>query len=249
MKQSCSTGAKNKKQNRRNEKNSASRIVVLNTEENVQEADSIKKHEPEIITPDEKKPELFPKEPVPEISVPPVSTPKEVFSGGVQTDISLENNKPQKNSESSGIVYELAEELYRREKTLEQLEALCNPPFEKQFTPSQKIILDEQAEMRLDTLAKAAAKKQRKLTFLPEGIFSDEDKPISTLQAFLLQLIMFIRALNIVTAGVLLMMPHTNSSIRSFSRATLIWSGIMLGVLFLYFLVYYLRANNGFFRI
>lgn len=230
MKQSCDAGTlspaminspvKGRKKNRRNRKKLSADIAAIPAKENTAAENGGNEHEPE------KKEN--------EITVPPLSTPEEVFSGSVRTDIALDKNEHKEGSEGSGIIYEIAEELYLREKTLARLEALCAPPFEKRFTSSQKNTLDDEADERLDRLTRAAAKKQRTLTFLPEGTFEEENKPISTLQAFILQFVMLIPALNIIFAGVLLLLPHTNQSIRSFCRALLIWSGIVLLILFIY---------------
>ena len=46
---------------------------------------------------------------------------------------------------ASGIVYEIAEELYCREKTAAEIEALCQPPFRKVFDSQRMEQLDRQA--------------------------------------------------------------------------------------------------------
>ena len=197
-------------------------------------------------------PEIQPVEPKPEIERNSVAEAKEVFGGSVSTDIKLEKDEPVAVPDGSGIVYEVAEELYRREKTQAELEALCHPPFTKVFTENQKVALDKEAEDRTKRLVSAAAQAQAKdPTFLPDGLYEESDKPIGTATAFLLELVMLIPILNVIAAIIYSFIGKTNKNIRAFSRGFLIWSLLSLLAVSAYLAVYFINSqiqtgNTGF---
>lgn len=198
---------------------------------------------PEIKTEPLPAPEAKPTEPQPEITRPPVSSANEVFGGSIRTDVQPEKETPL--SDSSGIVYEIAEELYRKEKTQAELEALCHPPFTKVFTQKQKDTLDREAEERTRRLVSAAALAQAKEpVFLPDGLYEEADKPISTAAAFLIQLIMLIPVVNIAVAIILSFTGNTNRNIRAYTRGFLMWSVLFTLALLAYLAVYYINAES-----
>ncbi len=189
-------------------------------------------------------PEIKPTEPKPEIEKPTVSSAKEVFGGSVRTDVQLEKEDPSAVPDGSGIVYEVAEELYRREKTQAELEALCHPPFTKVFTEKQKVTLDREAEERTRRLVSAAAEAQAKEpAFLPDGLYEESDKPISTATAFLLEFVMLIPILNVIAAIIYSFMGKTNKNIRAFSRGFLIWSVLTMLAVSAYLAVYFINSQ------
>ena len=189
-------------------------------------------------------PEIQPAEPKPEIERTSVSEAKEVFGGSVSTDIKLDKDEPVAVPDGSGIVYEVAEELYRKEKTQAELEALCRPPFTKVFTENQKVTLDKEAEDRTKRLVSAAAQAQAKdPTYLPDGLYEESDKPIGTATAFLLELVMLVPVLNVIAAIIYSFMGKTNKNIRAFSRGFLIWSVLSLLAVSAYLAVYFINSQ------
>ncbi len=200
-------------------------------------------------------PEVNPTEPKPEIERNSVSEAKAVFGGSVSTDIKLDKEDPVAVPDGSGIVYEVAEELYRRERTQAELEALCHPPFKKVFTENQKVTLDKEAEDRTRRLVSAAAQAQAKdPTYLPDGLYEESDKPIGTATAFLLEFVMLIPVLNVIAAIIYSFMKKTNKNIRSFSRGFLIWSVLSMLAVSAYLAVYFINSqiqtgNTGFLEV
>lgn len=271
---------KKKKSRRKNKKNAVTYASetesnvngIIKTDENIPEitvkeenlktekTNTISKPEPDKaepkITPEIKEdpinsPEIKPTEPLPEIEKTTVSEAKDVFKGSVSTDIKLDKDEPVAVPDGSGIVYEVAEELYRKEKTQAELEALCHPPFTKIFTENQKATLDKEADDRTKRLVSAAAQAQAKdPTYLPDGLYEEIDKPIGTANAFLLELIMLIPVLNVIAAIICSFTGKTNKNIRSFSRGFLIWSVLFTLAVSAYLTVYFINSqiqngNNG----
>ncbi len=199
---------------------------------------------PEIKSDPVNSPEIQPKDPKPEIETNSVEEAKNVFGGSVSTDIKLEKDEPVAVPDGSGIVFEVAEELYRKEKTQAELEALCHPPFTKVFTENQKVTLDKEATDRTKRLVSAAALAQAKdPTFLPDGLYEENDKPIGTANAFLLELVMLIPVLNVIAAIIYSFTKKTNKNIRSFSRGFLIWSVLFMLAVSAYLAVYFINSQ------
>ena len=146
--------------------------------------------------------------------------------------------------ESCGIVYEVAEELYRREKTASEIEALCQPPFKKVFDREQLEQLDRQA--REDTFRLLSA----------EGMgnpASDDTKTFSMGTAFWLQAVLFVPVLNLVTALLFSFRRAANpktSGIQVYCRAFLAWMAVLMTAALIFFAVSYFSdpAHTGFYQ-
>ncbi len=144
--------------------------------------------------------------------------------------------------ESSGIMYEIAEELYRREKTASEIEALCQPPFKKVFD-----------QKRIDELNRQASERARILVSSDsEDIASTEktekslnQNPITTGSAFLIQLLLFIPIINIAAAIFFSFGKNVNINIRSYTRAFIIWCVIFMALALVYFAFFYFSENFG----
>ena len=256
---SAAPSGRKKKSRRKNKKNAVTYALALETETQEPEVNGVIKTDEDtsegtvenISAQEEKKQEISPAEPdkaepeiSPEIKKPTVSSAKEVFGGSVRTDVQLEKEDPSAVPDGSGIVYEVAEELYRREKTQAELEALCHPPFTKVFTEKQKVTLDREAEERTRRLVSAAAEAQAKEpAFLPDGLYEESDKPISTATAFLLEFVMLIPILNVIAAIIYSFMGKTNKNIRAFSRGFLIWSVLTMLAVSAYLAVYFINSQ------
>ncbi len=189
-------------------------------------------------------------EPPQEVPVSPVIFPGEgirlrPMGDGVRTDARL----PEKTAplpESPGLIYELAEELYRREKTMSELEALSQPPFHKVFSDSEKEELDRQAGARTDRLLAAASEAAgRGLTFVPDGLTEPNEKPIATSQAFVLQLLLMIPVVNIIAALFMSFGRNTNVNLRAFTRSFLIMTVIAMSGLLIYFGIFFFTSSFG----
>lgn len=98
---------------------------------------------------------------------------------------------------SSGILYEIADELYRNEQTAARLTAEEPPPFKKSFD-----------------------RKHHEKHFVK----TDESirKPINTALAFLIQLMLLIPIFNVIFALYFAFHKNTNINVKSYSRAFLI---------------------------
>lgn len=207
---------------------------------------------PEIPVPDF--PEI-PKEPTfmpaPDITEPPPpeGVPPEIRVGstgsvtamgeGVSTDVRIRID----GLSGSGIMYEIAEELYMKEKMQSEIEAYSQPPFKKVFDESNTSALDREAKNRTRRLAEAAlAASTKEPAFLPDDGYSETNKPIDTRTAFLLQLVFMIPVVNIVTALYFAFFKNTNKNIRSFSRGIVIWAAVFMALLFVYFALFYVLS-------
>lgn len=126
--------------------------------------------------------------------------------------------------ESSGIMYEVAEELYRREKTASEIEALCRPPFKKVFDEKRLEELNRQATERTRILVSSAAGSGR--------------TDLTTGKAFLMQLLLFVPIVNIISAIFLSFGKNTNLNIRAYARAFMIWCMILMTVALIYLLIH-----------
>lgn len=126
--------------------------------------------------------------------------------------------------ESSGIMYEVAEELYRRERTASEIEALCRPPFKKVFDEKRLEELNRQATERTRTLVSSAADSGK--------------KELTTGKAFLIQLLLFIPIVNMIAAIFLSFGKGTNLNIRAYARAFMIWCMILMTAALIYLLIH-----------
>lgn len=262
----------NRKRNRK--KNKRNNITHINDAIKTEPAQSTtenpdkmpQKIKPEIETP-QNMPEMpiAPKEqPQPEIPNPPVEIPKDI-----EVDTLSEIERVEKDSElpkpdnkrtlpdSSGIMYEIAEELYMKEKTASEIEALCQPPFKKVFSERQIEQLNEQAKEKARKLASSTI-PEPKIEVKPEPeIIPEKEEPenkqnksITTAGAFLLQLVFLIPIVNIITSMCFAFNKTANPSLKSYSRAFLIWGVIIMLAALVYFAVFYfLNPANTFFNI
>ena len=146
-------------------------------------------------------------------------------------------------SDSTGIVYEIAEELYRKEKTASEIEALCQPPFKKVFSQKQIEELNRQAEEKTRSLVSSTVEPEKKETKpepQPQIIEPPkEQNPISTAKAFLLQLVLFVPVVNIITALIFGFRKNSNLNMKAYSRAFCIWCVIVMAVSLVYISVLY----------
>ena len=165
------------------------------------------------------KPEEAPAE---RIKAKPVSKPVAAVDG-MKTDARLTGD-----STDNGIIYEIAEELYIREKTLSELEGMCSPPFHKVFSSEQTAELDAAAHFRsgqiAGSLGRAAAAG---IPGLPDG-YTPMDRPLSTLQAFIAGFIMLLPGVNICAAIIFAFARRSNYNTRALGRGFLIWSVIFM---------------------
>ncbi len=192
--------------------------------------------------------------PVPDITEPPPpeGVPQEIRMGsmgnvsavgeGVSTDVRIKID----GLSGSGIMYEIAEELYMKEKMQSEIEAYSRPPFKKVFDESNTSALDREAKNRTRRLAEAAlAASSKEPAFLPDDVYSNLNKPINTKTAFLLQLVFMLPVVNIVTALYFAFFKNTNINIRNFSRGVVIWAAVFMTLLFVYLALFYVSAPGN----
>lgn len=150
-----------------------------------------------------------------------------------------------RHESASGIVYEIAEELYMREKTMSELEAMCSPPFHKVFTEEQRGELDSSASMRSKRIAGSISRaSSTQPVFLPEDGYTSRDRPLSTAQAFFTQLLMVIPVVNIGAALVLAFSRRSNFNLRAIGRGFLIWSVILMTAALGFFAFHYFTSPD-----
>lgn len=207
---------------------------------------------PEMPPSQTEQPQSPPPPPQPEITRPPVTPQDDMTDNpdvmfGVErvkydSDLPKPDNKHTLN-DSTGIVYEIAEELYRKEKTATEIEALCQPPFKKVFSQKQIEELNRQAEEKTRSLVSSTVEPEKKETKPePEPKIIEppkENNPISTAKAFLLQLVLFVPVVNIITALILGFRKNSNLNMRAYSRAFCIWCVIVMAVSLVYISVLY----------
>ena len=202
---------------------------------------------PEMPPSQTEQPQSPPPPPQPEITKPPVVPQNDISD--TQTDnsdimfgverVKRDSDLPKPDNkhtmgESSGIVYEIAEELYRKEKTESEIEALCQPPFKKVFSQKQIEELNRQAEEKTRTLVSSTVEPEKKETKPePEPQIIEppkENNPISTAKAFALQLVLFVPIVNIITALIFGFRKNSNLNMKAYSRAFCIWCVIVMAV-------------------
>lgn len=145
--------------------------------------------------------------------------------------------------DSSGILYEIAEELYRKEKTASEIEALCQPPFKKVFDEKQIERLDRQ--VKKDTLRLVASAKEDSVRTPVKDSVPNEEKPISTAKALIVQFLLFVPVINIAAAFIFSFKKGINKSIRAYGRGFLIWLAcFMTGALVWFAAVYFTNPAN-----
>lgn len=171
--------------------------------------------------------------------------PEQQLGEGLRTDAMGRNSAAAQLPDDSGIIYEIAEELYRRERTLADLEALCQPPFHKVFTEGQTESLDRQAHERTEQLLTAAGASVREPAFLPDGIIEPNEKPIGTSSAFLFQILLMIPLVNVIAAIFLAFGRNTNLNLRAYSRGFIILTVIFMTGLLVYFGIFYFTSPFG----
>lgn len=128
----------------------------------------------------------------------------------------------------SGIIYEIAEELYMREKTASEIEALFDPPFSKGFDAEEIVELDRRSEENARILA-----EKRRAELSSANIA--QAKPISTSTAFVIQSLMLVPVLNIVASIFLSFRKKGNVNIKAFCRAYMIWTSIIMTLALVFF--------------
>lgn len=168
--------------------------------------------------------------------------PECLFGEGITTEVEPEE-KPVPVPQTEGIVYEIAEDLYRREKTQAELEALCQPPFHKKFTDGEKYELDRESEEQTRHLLNSAREQIGEPAFLPEGLYDERDKPISTAAAFRMMIFLLIPGVNIIAAVYYSFASAANRNKRAMSRAFLLGSLLVMSVLLIMLTVYYVRSE------
>ncbi len=155
------------------------------------------------------------------------------------TPVSVKEKKTLPQAE--GIVYEVAEELYRKEKTAERLEALCQPPFKKIFNPQQLQRLNDEANQKLSTmLAETDADKKAS----DSEARDIKQRPISTVTAFFLQTVMLFPILNVFVMMILTFRKDTNINLKAYSKAFLLHSFIVMTIALLFLTVNFF-TNSG----
>lgn len=262
----------NRKRNRKkNKKNNITPINdVINTE--FQQSDT---ENPDNM-PQEFKPELEPLQSVPEMPNPPMESPQQQTvpqpeipnpptepTKNIQVDTMAEIERVSKNSElpkpdnkrklpeASGIMYEIAEELYIKEKTAAEIEALCQPPFKKVFSEKQIKQLDEQAKEKARTMVSSTVtesepeiKPEPQVVCESEKDDSKQNKPVTTAGAFLLQFVLLIPIVNIATAMFFSFRKSANLNMRAYSRAFLMWCVIVMFALIAFLTVMYFSNSS-----
>ena len=195
-------------------------------------------------------PEQTPQKPEPEIVRPPEIDSSKPLGDSVSTEAKLRQSEVKEKTDGTGIIYEIAEELYRREKTQSEIEALCRPPFKKVFSPDETERLDREADERTHQLLSAASKANaHELTFLPDGVYTDGEKPVSTTTAFLIQLILMLPVVNIAAAMLFSFGKKSNRNIKAYGRAFLIWTVVFMTLLLGYFGAFYFTSPENSSRI
>ncbi len=230
------------------------------------EAGDITLPEPEITYPPKPSPELQPQISKPEIT--------DSYDGGehirqmykpmgteyVLTDAEL----PQPDNrhtlpESSGIIYEIAEELYRQEKTATEIEALCRPPFKKVFDPRQIEELNRQALEQMRVIVSDASAGQAEVSAPVPDEKQDgreaagnavpevprEMRSVSTATAFLLQLLLFIPGINMIAAILFSFVKGVNMNIKAYTRAFIIWNVILFSAALTMFIIYFFSSADN----
>ena len=117
---------------------------------------------------------------------------------------------------SQGIVYDVAEELYIRERTRMDIESLCHP---------------------LSEIRSEFNKDEKK----PEP----PQKTLSTAKAVVLQLLFLLPVVNILSAIVLSFVPLADKSIRSYARGYIILSSVFLTAALIYFVFSYFNYPDS----
>lgn len=130
---------------------------------------------------------------------------------------------------SSGIVYDVAEEIYRRERTRAEIEALEQPPFRKVFDRDTLKSLNAQAE-----------EQTRKLYSVKYHPVSSEEHPeaetepeqpkrgFNTVKALALQILFLIPLVNIFSAMALSFGSNTDKCVRAYARGYMIISSVFI---------------------
>lgn len=148
-----------------------------------------------------------------------------ILPEGFSTDIKASEITTEKGM---GLIYEIAEELYIKEKTVSEIEALAAPPFRRNFDSDTKQRLDRAASRRTGRILSDAGTAAYQPTFLPEAIYEESSKPMETKQALLTELLLLIPFINIAVAVFVASDKSANKSLRSFCRAFLIITGVVM---------------------
>ena len=172
---------------------------------------------------DEEKPAVTdPGRPVP-VSEPERVKP-EIVAEGFSSD-AAPSAAAALHGEGHGLIYEIAEELYIREKTVAELEALAKPPFKRVFDGQSAEELDREAHRRTKSLLAAASENTYSPTFLPEAVYEENSLPLSTAHALAAELVLLVPVVNIFFAAVISLSKSANKNLRSLARAFLIITG------------------------
>ena len=142
---------------------------------------------------------------------------------------------------SQGIVYDVAEELYIRERTRMDIESLCHPPFRKVFDSETAVQLDRKADERTRRLFSEIRSELKKKKKKPEP----PQKTLSTAKAVVLQLLFLLPVVNILSAIVLSFVPLADKSIRSYARGYIILSSVFLTAALIYFVFSYFNYPDS----
>lgn len=141
--------------------------------------------------------------------------------------------QPDGTPSSPGLIYEVAEELYVREKTASELEALCQPPFRKVFDSRQQSRLDHRAAERTSRIVSEAAGKNAPK---PEpAAVTVSQKPLTTGSAFALQLLLMLPVVNLIAAMIYSFRSGADSNKKAICRGYLIWLTVFLSAALVFF--------------
>ncbi len=131
--------------------------------------------------------------------------------------------------QSCGIVYDVAEEIYRRERTSAEIEALEQPPFRKVLDAETMDKLNAQAEERTRKLysvkRKAGSRAEQSETAHEQ---KTSVRRFSTLKALALQILFLIPIVNVFSAMALSFGSRTDKSIRAYARGYMILSLVFI---------------------
>lgn len=114
-----------------------------------------------------------------------------------------------------GVVYEVAEELYFREKEAMENSAYEEPPFHRVFDEQGIEKLDEEYYER-----KYGKKRRHRRNRAASG-------ELTAAKAFLMQLVFMVPVINIITAASISFRKEASRELKAYSRALAIWSVIL----------------------
>ncbi len=134
-----------------------------------------------------------------------------------------------------GVEYEIAEELYIREKTEAENDERAAPPFHKVF--------DEQTRQRLDTQFRQRQNVGYGSNYGTAG--EPYGSGITTARAFALQFVLMLPVINLITALFLSFRRKTAPSVKAYCRGFTIWTSLFLSAALGFFAFsYFMHPEN-----